>query len=205
MTEEEARTWLADNLNVSRETLMQLDAFASALREENERQNLVSRATLEAIFSRHIVDSAQLIPLAKGASGGPWLDLGTGAGFPGLIVAALTDRSVILVESRRLRCEWLARAAEILGVSDRVTIHCSPLERVSSFEAAVISARAFAPLPKLLKLASRFATVDSLWLLPKGRNAKAEVEALPKHQRGMFHVEQSLTDAESSILVGRGK
>lgn len=205
MTEEEARVWLTSALSVSRETLTRLDAFSDALRDENERQNLVSRSTLEAIYARHIVDSAQLVPLASEARDGVWLDLGTGAGFPGLIAAVLTERPLVVIESRRLRCEWLARGAELLGVADRVTIYCAPLERVESFPAAIISARAFAPLPKLLKLASRFAAVDSLWLLPKGRNATTELETLPKHRRGQFHVEHSLTDPESAILVGRGK
>src|SRR3954470_2154936 len=105
-----------DALNVPRETLERLEAFVALLREENERQNLVSRATLDQVWVRHIYDSAQLLRFAPDAS--TWLDLGSGAGFPGLIVAALRpDGTTTLVESRKLRVDFLIHAAEVLGIS----------------------------------------------------------------------------------------
>ena len=96
MDESGARQWLIDQLGVSRETLERLQDFVNLLREENERQNLVSRASLDQVWSRHIVDSAQLLRFAPAATE-TWLDLGTGAGFPGLIVGLLRPGSVVLV------------------------------------------------------------------------------------------------------------
>ena len=109
MDEAAARAWVEREFDVPRETMARLDAFARLLREENERQNLVSRASLDRLWQRHIADSAQLLGFAP-SPGASWLDLGTGAGFPGLIVAALHRGPVTLVEERRLRADFLRRA-----------------------------------------------------------------------------------------------
>lgn len=200
MDDAAARSWLADSLGVSRETTERIDAFAELLREENERQNLVSAATLDRFWVRHVLDSAQLLRFAERE--GPWLDLGTGAGFPGLIVAALRAGPVSLVESRRLRAEFLQRAAAILKIEPEI-LH-APVERVPTRPFAVISARAFAPLPRLLTLAHRFSTEKTLWLLPKGRGAKSELEAFGNAWQGDFRLEPSLTDADAQIIVATG-
>ena len=113
MDEAEARAWVERECNVSRETMARLDAFADLLRAENERQNLVSRGTLDQLWLRHIADSAQLLRFAP--AGASWVDLGTGAGFPGLIVAALHDGPVTLVEESRLRVEFLRTRPPMLG------------------------------------------------------------------------------------------
>ncbi|HLL29908.1 MAG TPA: 16S rRNA (guanine(527)-N(7))-methyltransferase RsmG [Allosphingosinicella sp.] len=187
-------------LDVPRETIERLDAFAKLLRAENERQNLVSEASLDMLWERHILDSAQLVRFAP-AGAGAWLDLGTGAGFPGLLVPLFHPAHVVLVESRRLRAEFLRTAASTLAVSDRVEILCSKIETVNARPFDVISARAFAPLPKLLALAERFSTPGTIWILPKGRNAKSELEAAQSSWQGDFRLEPSLTDAEAQIVV----
>ena len=200
MDEERARCWLIDELGVSRETMERLTGFGALLREENERQNLVSNATLEHFWLRHVLDSAQLLRFAP--ANGAWLDLGTGAGFPGLIVAALRAGPATLIESRRLRADFLRRAAAMLPADPEI-IH-APIERVTARPFAVISARAFAPLPRLLTLAHRFSTEKTLWLLPKGRNAKSELEAIRATWQGDFRLEPSLTDADAQIIVATG-
>ena len=172
------------------------------LREENERQNLVSRSSLEQIWVRHIFDSAQLVRFTHGEAGA-WLDLGSGAGFPGLIVAVLRPQPITLVESRKLRVDFLRRAAALLDVENRTTIRCARAEALPSEPFAVISARAFAPLDKLLAIAERFAAPETLWVLPKGRNAKSELEAAESLWQGEFRLEPSLTDAEAQIIVAR--
>ena len=106
MTEEEAKQWLRLNLDVPRETFERLEAFAALVREESQRQNLIAASTLDHIWARHIVDSAQLLRFDPDPER-PWLDLGSGPGFPGLIVAALRPGKVVLVEERKLRCEFL--------------------------------------------------------------------------------------------------
>jgi 16S rRNA (guanine527-N7)-methyltransferase len=196
MDEAEAK----ERLDVPRETIERLEAFAVLLRLENERQNLVSQASLETLWQRHILDSAQLVRFAP-TDAGTWLDLGTGAGFPGLMIPVFHPAHVVLVESRRLRADFLRTAASTLGVAAKVEILCSKLESVPTRLFDVITARAFAPFPRLLALAERFATPETIWILPKGRNAKSELEAARSSWQGDFRLEPSLTDAEAQIVV----
>lgn len=198
--EGEARAWLRQLPECDDAAMSRLERLAGLLAEENQRQNLVSAASLDDVWRRHIADSAQLLPhVPRGTS--PWLDLGTGAGFPGLVIAALRpDCEVRLVESRKRRIEWLERAVSELGLP-RVQVYGARLEDVSTQSAAVISARAFAPLDRLLELSARFSTGDTIWLLPKGRSAQQELAMLSGWNH-MFHVEQSLTDSEAGVIVG---
>ena len=190
-------------LDVPRETLDRLEAFAALLQDENQRQNLVSIASMEHLWQRHILDSAQLVRFASPRST-TWLDLGSGAGFPGLLVPLFHPASVILIESRRLRADFLRTAASVLGVAARVEVIAARLETVPARPVEVISARAFAPLDKLLALAERFSGPGTVWILPKGRNAKSELEAARSSWQGDFRLEPSLTDADAGIIVATG-
>ena len=201
MTEEKARAWVSATFDVPRETMARLDAFVGFLREENLRQNLVSAASLEYVWTRHIVDSAQLTAWSSNSTD-PWLDLGSGAGFPGLIVAALRGGPVTLVEERRLRADFLLRAAALLEID--VEVVQSRIERVEALPFATISARAFAPLGRLLELGARFSTEKTVWILPKGRNAQSELEAVDATWQGDFRLEPSLTDPDARIIVATG-
>ena len=201
MDERDARAWVEREYDVPRETMERLDAFAALLREENERQNLVSRASLDHLWVRHIADSAQLLRFSPSPAA-TWVDLGTGAGFPGLIVAVLHQGPVTLIEERRLRADFLHRAAESLGVA--VEIVAGKAERIPRRPFDVISARAFAPLGRLLQLGTALSTAKSIWLLPKGRNAQTELEALDPSWQGDFRLEPSVTDPEARIIVAEG-
>lgn len=203
-TEAEAQGWLRDILGVDDAGMARLSQLIDLLLEENERQNLVARGTLPHVWQRHIVDSAQLLDVSRGTlPKGEWIDLGTGAGFPGLVIAALQpERHVKLVDSRRLRTEWLQRAIDALKLSNVEAI-LARVEDLPTSAHAVISARAFAPLDKLVTLSARFSTPDTLWLLPKGAGAQHELDVLPESWRHVFHVEQSLTDPGAGIIVGR--
>ncbi len=200
--EEQARAFCAGLTDAA--GMARLEQLATMVVEENARQNLVAKTSESAIWLRHLADSAQLlVHVSRGTS--PWLDLGTGAGFPGLVISALRPEfEVVLVESRKKRVDWLARAAGELGLG-----HCRVegrrLEHVPTFPASVISARAFAPLGKLFALSARFSTQDTVWLLPKGRSAVQEVASLPLEDAAMFHVEQSVTDTEAGIVIGTGR
>lgn len=187
-------------LDVPRGTMERLEGFIALLREENERQNLVSRSSLEQIWTRHVLDSAQLVPLGP-ADASTWLDLGTGAGFPGLIIALLHRSKVTMVESRRLRAEFLHRAADMLGVADKVEIVCARVETIAPRPFDAISARAFAPLARTLALGARFSTSGTCWILPRGRSAKSELDAARASWQGDFHIEPSLTDPDAGIVV----
>ena len=203
MTEQEAVLWLESELGVSRETMDALKICVAFLKREASSQNLISASTLDHIWSRHIVDSAQLLQFLDHAPADTrWLDLGSGAGFPGLIIALLTDYNVTLVESRARRIDYLQRAVEMLDLTRRVHVAGVTLERLETGPYSVISARAFAPLPKLFDLAERFATIKTLWLLPKGRNADHEWQDAQGVWDGNFQVMKSITDQNAGILVG---
>lgn len=200
-SETEARSWLEQLPEWDAQAAERLECLARLLAEENGRQNLVSAVSLDAVWLRHIADSAQLLTHVSRETASPWLDLGTGAGFPGLVIAALRPEcEVVMVESRARRIEWLERARIALGL-DCAKVEGSRLELVPSREFRVISARAFAPLPKLLELSARFSTSETVWLLPKGRSARQELLDLTGWNH-MFHVEQSLSDPESGVIVG---
>ncbi len=197
--ENSARAYVAGMCDPA--AMARLDRFVAFLAEENERQNLVAGTTLDVVWQRHIADSAQLLEYVPRETG-LWLDLGTGAGLPGLVVAILRpDWPVRLIESRNRRIEWLTGIKQELGLN-----HCEvdgrKLEQVETVPASVISARAFAPLPRIINLSARFSTSETLWLLPKGRSAAQELDKLPVGQRKLFHVEQSRTDDEAGIIVG---
>ncbi|AIT80372.1 16S rRNA (guanine(527)-N(7))-methyltransferase RsmG [Novosphingobium pentaromativorans] len=200
-TEDEARAWLRALPECDDAAMTRLERLVDLLVEENQRQNLVSAGSLDQVWLRHIVDSAQLLPHVPRETSLPWMDLGTGAGFPGLVIAALRpELEVLMVESRTRRIEWLDRARIAMGL-ERSRIVGQRLEMVETCQVGVISARAFAPLDRLLTLSARFSTSDTIWLLPKGRSAQQELDDLRKW-RHVFHVEQSLTDPQAGIIVG---
>lgn len=201
-SEAAAQAWLAARPEWDALAAERIDRLIALLAEENTRQNLVAAASLPVVWQRHIVDSAQLLAHVPCETSSPWLDLGTGAGFPGLVIAALRPEcEVVMVESRARRVEWLERARLALGL-EQASVIGSRLELVPSRSFRVISARAFAPLPRLLELSARFSTKDTLYLLPKGRSAQQELLELNRWNH-LFHVEQSLTDAEAGVIVGQ--
>lgn len=202
MTEDEARAWLLERgwfTGPARERLIRLADLVTA---ENGRQNLIAASTVSAIWARHIVDSAQLLPLAEAApADGSWIDLGSGGGFPGLVIACLRDAPITLVETRGLRARFLETCIAELGLTHaRVAQQKAEQVRVNA-PAAVISARAFAPLDRLFALAHHLSDSETLWLLPKGRNAQLELASAQQEWQAAFHVKQSVTDADSAIIV----
>lgn len=197
MTEDDARDWLRTRTDVSRET--RLAAFVDLLRDEAARQNLVAPSTLGEIWARHIVDSAQL--LDHGDPGGLWLDIGSGAGLPGIVLAILRDDPVELVEPRKLRTAFLQHCVDMLGLTN-VTIHTAKVERTKG-HAAVITARAVGALDTLFRIARHRSDRSTIWMLPKGRAAQSEVEDAQLWWQGSFHVEPSVTAADSLIIVAK--
>ena len=201
MTEQEARAWL-EARNVPRETFSAIERFLAFLKVEAANQNLIAASTIDALWARHVVDSAQLLDHAPDWES--WLDLGAGAGFPGLIIALLRPGRVTLIESRAKRIAFLREAAAVAGVADRVKVIGSRVETAPRRRYDVISARAFAPLPKLFELAFPFADKKTRWVLPKGKSAAAELEAARTSWQGDFRLVPSVTDSEAAILVASG-
>ncbi|MBI1403939.1 MAG: 16S rRNA (guanine(527)-N(7))-methyltransferase RsmG [Porphyrobacter sp.] len=204
VTEEEARAYVAGQTDA--EGMARLEAFAALVLEENRHQNLIAKPTEPHIWQRHIADSAQLLENVSRETlgpnaGGPWLDLGSGPGFPGLVIAALCPKMpVVLVESRARRVGFLERCIAELGLP-KCRVEGQRLERVTPFPARAISARAFAPLAKLLTLSAPFSTRQTVYVLPKGRSAAQELQDLKPSIRAMFHVKHSLTDPLAGIIV----
>ena len=183
--------------DVPRETIEKLERYAALIAEENQRQNLVSRSTLELLWERHVIDSAQLARFEP-RSGASWLDIGSGAGLPGIVIGALVSGPVTLVEPRRLRAEFLQRVAAELGLD--LTVHMAKVEALRGrFDS--ITARAVASADRLLHLSAHLAHSGTIWVLPKGKSAKSELVEAQRNWHCEAKVEPSVTDAESAILV----
>lgn len=196
MTEDDARRWI--EARFGRAALERLAPFVALVVAENQQQNLIAPSTVPTIWSRHVVDSAQLMPFDQ--AGTTWLDIGTGGGFPGIVVALLRSDPVALVEPRTKRAAFLRHAAERLALT-HVDVRASKVEAVRDIEAGVISARAVATLDGLFTAAQHCAGGRTRWLLPKGRSVQADLAEARRRWSLMFHVEQSVVDAESSIVV----
>ena len=184
--------------SVSRETVDRLLEYRRLILEENHRQNLVSKESAQQIDERHLLDSAQLVRFRPDAE--TWVDIGSGPGLPGLVIAILTSSHVTLVEPRPRRTEFLERAAGLLGLSSRVHVITAKAGAVTStFDA--ITGRAVASLDKFLALSHHLSTEKTRWVLPKGRNAARELE----QARNTWHIdgriEPSLTDSDAGIVI----
>ncbi len=186
-------------VTVSRETVERLEYYIVLLKGENQRHNLISRGTIEGVWDRHILDSAQLLRFQQGL-GASWVDIGSGAGLPGIVVACLTDGPVTLIEPRRRRAAFLSEVIDKLGLNARVA--AVKAERASG-KYVMITARAVASVSKVLEISHHLSTRKSRWVLPKGKSAHTELAEAQLAWQGVFHVEQSLTDPESQIIVAR--
>jgi 16S rRNA (guanine527-N7)-methyltransferase len=184
---------------VSRETLEKLARYEGMVGEACKDQNLVSKATLDDFFERHIIDSAQLITFAP-PEPQSWLDIGSGAGLPGIVISILTGQPMTLVEPRRLRASFLSDVVSELSLD--ATVVQSRVESVhGKFD--MVTARAVAKLDKLLEISRHLSTGKTVWLLPKGQSGVLEVEEASRKWQAVFHVEQSVTLEDSVIVTVR--
>lgn len=189
----------ARQFDVSRETLERFDTYAAMLSEWQGRMNLVGPATLEHIWERHFADSAQLAPLGSA----PWLDLGAGAGLPGLVIALLGGGPVDLVEATGKKTDFLRAVVEATGLSDQVRIHRERIEAMPPMQPATIVARACASLTQLFDWGVRFAGPNTRWVLPKGARAADEIAEARLRFRFDHELVPSVTDAQARIVVAR--
>jgi 16S rRNA (guanine527-N7)-methyltransferase len=191
---------------VSRETLKRLETYADLLVQWNKTINLVAAATLPDIWRRHFLDSAQLLPLApEGAK--IWVDIGSGAGFPSLVLAIIGEEGDSrpiwhLIESDVRKCAFLREAARLTGVN--VVLHNSRAEAVEAFPADAITARAVAPLPKLLDLAAKFLSPDTTCLFLKGKHIDEELTKATKCWNMNVERFSSHSDPRGTILRLKG-
>ncbi len=188
--------------DVSRETCQRLEAYIALLARWNARINLVAPATIKTAWTRHVADSAQLFDLAP-ESASSWLDLGSGAGLPGLPVAALAaekapDLHVTLVESDTRKAAFLATAAREMDLD--VTVEPHRIEALTPRPYDVVSARALAPLGRLCALAHRFSGRGTVFLFPKGARVDSELTAATAGWHIRAERIASRTDPEATVL-----
>jgi 16S rRNA (guanine527-N7)-methyltransferase len=198
----------AEAFDVSRETLARLETYEALVKTWQKAVNLVSPSTLSEIWPRHFADSAQLLRHAPD-SARIWLDLGSGAGFPGLVLAILLagreGAKMTLVESDARKAAFLGEVARKTGAP--VEIYSDRIEKLAtqakSLQRDVITARALAPLPRLLELVAPFFSPRTVAVLPKGKDAEAEVEEARKTWDFDCSLVPSLTDPDARIAVIR--
>jgi 16S rRNA (guanine527-N7)-methyltransferase len=186
-----------DAWSVSRETRERRTAYVELLLRWNERINLVGRGTASDVWRRHVLDSAQLLPLLP-----PGLrtlvDLGSGAGLPGLILAILGVPEVHLIDSDQRKCAFLREAARATGT--RVEVHARRINDVPALITDVVTARALAPLAELVAYAERFVGPNTICLFLKGRSAAEELTDARKLWSMRARLEPSATDPAAAIV-----
>jgi 16S rRNA (guanine527-N7)-methyltransferase len=190
-------------LDVSRETLADLESFSGLVQKWTPKINLVSAAARDDLWQRHIIDSAQIYRHAP-AGFTHWLDIGSGGGFPGIVVAIIgkslaPDATFTLIESDQRKCAFLRNAIRELGLKAKVI--ADRIESQPPVGAEVVSARALGNLPLLLTLIAPHIVPDGVAILHKGRNAEQEVAEARKNWRFDLEERPSLTDPYGRILL----
>lgn len=187
MIPSEIENILSGHYDVSRETISRLEIYVSELLKWQERINLIGPSTADDVWKRHIIDSLHLLPLIQ-TSETSLLDLGSGAGLPGLILAVAGIRHVTLVESDSKKCAFLREAARITHTP--LNIENCRIEKLSPKPFEVITSRALAPLGKLLELCECFTDSETICLFPKGKNYSNELDDAMK-QWGFEYIKHS--------------
>lgn len=188
--------------NVSRETLDKLREYHDLLLKWQKKINLISPNTISEAWKRHFVDSMQVfehLPSSKGHL----VDLGSGAGFPGLVLAVMGFEKVTLIESDRRKCIFLKQVIRDLGL-DNVTVINERLENVSDIKADIITARALASLDQLLKWATPFLKTETVLIFPKGRRYQEEIDNCGLVDTAKTQIFDSVTDEEAKIVFLSG-
>jgi 16S rRNA (guanine527-N7)-methyltransferase len=183
--------------HVSRETMERLSAYVGLLSSWNRRINLVGRDTIGDVWRRHILDSAQLFPLIP-AKSRSLVDLGSGAGLPGLVLAVMGVPEVHLIEADQRKAAFLREAVRVTGAP--AVVHAQRIDRVPPFAADVVTARALAPLPELLEICQPFQGPRTICLFPRGRMVEQELTMLGEAWNIRIDRHPSLTDPSGCIL-----
>jgi 16S rRNA (guanine527-N7)-methyltransferase len=197
-----AKEILQTEFNVSRETLLDFEGYEALLKKWAKQINLIGPSTVTHFWSRHVLDCAQVLPLA-GPNVVTAADFGTGAGLPGLILARLLqDQSpkahMILVEASAKRCGFLREAARLLGVA--TTIINDKIEITPAQPVNLVTARAFAPLDKLLAFAYPWAGLQARLIFFKGEDVQREIDEASTNWAFQSRVTQSITDSRGCLV-----
>ena len=197
---------LLPGLNVSRETFLRLKEYEKLLFKWNAKINLVSKSTLDNFWNRHVLDSAQFLS-SVGEKAGKWVDLGSGGGLPGLVVAILSDEiepvnKLFLVEADVRKAVFLKTVCRELGL--KVEVYNNRIEELPLMSANIVSARALAPLKTLCLYAKNHLEKDGVAVFAKGENWKAELVEAQKKWIFSYEAVKSTLHEGSVVLVLRG-
>ena len=200
------RVNLLPGLNVSRETFLRLKEYEKLLFKWNAKINLVSKSTLDNFWNRHVLDSAQFLS-SVGEKAGKWVDLGSGGGLPGLVVAILSDEiepvnKLFLVEADVRKAVFLKTVCRELGL--KVEVYNNRIEELPLMSANIVSARALAPLKTLCLYAKNHLEKDGVAVFAKGENWKAELVEAQKKWIFSYEAVKSTLHEGSVVLVLRG-
>ncbi len=183
--------------NVSRETFSELEEFANLVLKWNQKINLVSKKiTINELWERHIIDSAQLIPLVKEAK--IITDFGSGGGFPGVVLAILTKAEVNLVESDERKCAFLREASSKLPIN--IKIHNNRIEKITPWQSDVLTARALASMEELFKLLEKFVDKSKFCIFLKGQNVVEEIKEASRYWDFDYKLHPSITDELARVV-----
>ena len=174
-----------------------LENFIEMLLVENENFNFIGKSTIGNIWERHILDSAQLLPLIEDKNK-KFADFGTGAGFPGMVLSILGLKEIHLVEKSFRKADFLRKAKHLSP--NRIFVNQTNLDDLSNIKFSCITSRALAPLPKLLNYSKRFLEENGYCLFLKGKNLKNEIEASKRDFKFEYELHPSLTSSESNII-----
>jgi 16S rRNA (guanine527-N7)-methyltransferase len=197
---EKAQLELVNQFNFSKEDIKKLSIFHDELLHFNQKYNLISRSTESDIWNRHILDSAQLVDLVKFDDGQSLADMGSGAGFPGIVLAIYNKNKrfhVKLYEKSTVKCDFLE------NVKNKLKLNCDILGRYQDDEinSEYVVSRAFKKLDEVLRISREMIRVNHTLIILKGKNAEDEINKLQKPIEFMYKLEQSITDNKSKILV----
>ncbi|MBQ5469961.1 MAG: 16S rRNA (guanine(527)-N(7))-methyltransferase RsmG [Acetobacter sp.] len=189
------RSW-PDWIDVSRETQERLEVFVALLKKWNTHINLVSSGDIQKIWERHILDSVQIVPLLRGQK--HFIDMGSGGGFPGVVIGLVTGIPGTLIEAHQKKVAFLREAIRVTEAN--LTVIGERLERVKIDPAPVVTARALAPLKKLLDWACPFLTPHGMGLFLKGQQVAEEIKEAQHHWQMRVDIYPSLLSSEGTLL-----
>ena len=200
MTEKEVKSILLNHLHFSQDALYKLDIFSKAVIEYNLKFNLISKSTINQIWDRHILDSAQLVKYIDFEDKKSLSDLGSGAGFPGLILAIFNKNPnfhVKLYEKSNIKADFLE------NIKNKLNIECEILGRYQDEEivSEYVVSRAFKKLDEILRISRETIKVNHKLIILKGKNAEAEINKLLQPLEFIYKLEKSITDPTSKILI----
>lgn len=184
--------------SISEKEIEQLKSFVKLLLECNQEYNLIGKSTIDDIWHRHILDSAQLLKYI-GDKNLVLGDFGSGAGFPGVVLSILGVRQIHLLEKSFRKCEFLQLAAKIS--SNKIIIHQKKIEEIKGVKFDIVVSRAFAPLDKLLKIIKPFVKLGSYGIFLKGKSFESEISLAKKMRKFDYTAHPSLTSADSKVLI----